>query len=76
MSWDTSWDVPGHDLGRPGTRPRHVLLHVKHKAVLLYKMPKQAFIMVPDAFEMPNLEFVNHEIWPLVICQTIEILKL
>jgi hypothetical protein len=39
-------------------------------------MPKQAVILVPDTFEMPNVEFVNPEIWPLVICQTIEILKL
>ena len=39
-------------------------------------MPKKAFITVPDAFEMPDVEFINPEIWPLVIRQTIEILNL
>lgn len=39
-------------------------------------MPKKAFITVPDAYEMPDVGFVNPEIWPVVIRQTLEILNL
>lgn len=39
-------------------------------------MPKKAFINVPDTYEMPDVEFVNPEIWPVVIRQTLEILNL
>lgn len=39
-------------------------------------MPKKAFITVPDTYEMPDLGYINPEIWPVMIQQTIEILNL